>query len=134
MLADADYEPAAGAVADLLDSLPETPDDAPKEWTHRRPKSAIVRALGAIGGPDQVPAIGRFLLDPATAVRDQEQAVLSLVEMGVPEVVPWVDRFYARSEAEAAAEAGTRDAADGGPARNSPGRRVGRRGGGPRSR
>jgi len=128
VLADADYQLAAAVVADLLDSFPETPDDAPKEWTHRRPKTVIVRALGRIGGPDQVPAIGRFLLDPATSVRDQERAVLSLVEMGVPEVVPWVDRFYARSEAEAAAEAGTRHAADGGPARtsaasNNPGRR-----------
>lgn len=95
VLAEARYEPAAPRLAELLRTFPPPPEDAPPEWHNAHPKVEILAALGRIGGPPEVPAMGAVLLDPGEDFRVHERALTALAEIGSPVAVPWIDRFYA---------------------------------------
>lgn len=94
VLGQAGYEPAAPRLAELLLEFPDPPEDAPDEWHHSHPKAAILRHLAPVAGEDQLPAIGAVLLDDEEAPQVHEQALAALAEIGTPEVLPWLERFY----------------------------------------
>lgn len=99
----AGYAPAAPLLARRLASAPGPIHD-PVEEIDRRSEFPFLRALGKIGGPEQVDVVGAILVDAERPTRVREQAALALGAMGgeggLAEAVPWIDRFYEGWEAE----------------------------------
>jgi hypothetical protein len=91
------YRPAAALLAERLRALPQPAPDAPRELVLHRPDVvALVAALGRIGSREEIDAVAGVLLDRRLPAPVRQRAAWSLAGIGLPEVLPWLERLAAQ--------------------------------------
>ena len=94
------YQPAAPLVARRLAIESGSFPGESAEASRHRTEHALLRALGRIGGAEEIDEVAAVLLDDERPLPVRERAAFALAEMGaeagLAEVLPWLDRFYRR--------------------------------------